>query len=97
MSSNSIVFRTNLDEAQCEVRQLNRGGDVTTVPQIGSTIRLYVHTDRPFDLDVVAVVYDSRQRIYEVELHMPRHMAMQWTIKEWMEHMRRLRLPEDAK
>ena len=84
----STIYQTNLDEAQSMIADLNNAPPLT-VPAIGTQIRFTLHNSRVFDLEVVAVVYDVAKQHTFVEMHIPRVLGM--SIRDWMDHMRRLR------
>ncbi len=82
-----ILYRTNLDEAQSAVAELNDIAHLD-VPAIGTRVRFTIYNGRVFDLEVVEVTYNVANRRTDVELHIPREFGM--SIRVWMDHMRRI-------
>ena len=97
-----IHFRTNLDEAQRDVNNLNSlDNDNSIVPRIRESIifpfEKWDHDQKrsvnfQYSLEVVGVRYNYFDSVVEVELHMPK---IGQTIAEWTAWFRKFRLGKD--
>ena len=84
----TVLFRTNLDEAQ---KYVDRIVWVGPVPRVSDEIQFKVgcKETRYFSLRVCAVTWDPNGTMAHVELHVPACFGGR-SIADWMEHMKRL-------
>lgn len=93
----NIHFNTNLDEARGNVFYLNSSWPFDHAPAKGSLVSFWFQKtglggkpmDFTWDLEVIAVSYNLKTRMVEIELHIPRHLGM--NLLDWTKWIREFR------
>ncbi len=86
-----VHFKTNLDEPQPDVWDLNeRWPKDAPLPRVGERILFVFDGNRKFELEVCSVAFNYAANEAQVELHMPSYYG-RMSINEWAEWFKRHR------
>lgn len=84
----AIYYKTHLDMAQPFVSRARERLPQDFPPPLGSLIEFWNEEEtKCFSLEVVGIVFDTREREYRVDLHTPK--CDYESIKDWEERFRR--------